>query len=54
MKPTRKVGRSGVAGALTTVLIFFSAALGFPLPPEVASSLVVLIMFGTAYLTPDE
>lgn len=53
MKPTRKVGASGIAGALTTVLVFFSASLGYPIPPEVASSLVLLIMFGVAYMTND-
>lgn len=53
MKPTRKVGMSGVAGAATTVLVFLSAALGYPIPPEVAASMVVLIMFGVAYMTDD-
>jgi hypothetical protein len=53
MKPTRKVGSAGIAGALTTVLVFLSAALGYPLPVEVATAMVTLIMFTTAYLTTD-
>jgi hypothetical protein len=53
MKPTSKVGTAGIAGAATTVLVFLSAALGSPVPPEVAASLVTLIMFGAAYLTTD-
>lgn len=53
MKPTRKVGASGIAGAATTVLVFLSAALGYPIPPEVASSIVLLVMFGVAYMVED-
>ena len=51
--PTRKVGAAGVAGSLTTVIIFASAALGYPVPPEVAAAVVTLIMFAAAYLTGD-
>ena len=53
MKPTRKVGAAGLAGSATTVLVFLSAALGWPIPPEVAAAMVTLIMFGAAYLTED-
>lgn len=52
-KPTRKVGRAGVAGAATTVLMALAAALGYPLPLEVATSIVTLVMFAVAYFTED-
>lgn len=53
-KPVRKVRNSGIAGAATTVLVFLSAMLGYPVPPEVASATVVLVMSLVAYLTAPE
>ena len=54
MKPTRKVGMGGVAGAATVVLVWVLGLLGVPVPVEVASAMTVLIMFGAGYLTRDE
>lgn len=54
MKPVRKVRYSGTAGAATVVLVWLSAALGYPVPPEVASATVLLVMSLVAYLTRPE
>lgn len=54
MKPVRKVRNAGVAGAATVVLVFLTAAVGWPVPPEVASALVLLAMSLVGYLTAPE
>lgn len=54
MKPVRKVRNGGVAGAAAVVLVWVSAALGYPIPPEVAPSIILLVMFVAGYLTRPE
>lgn len=53
-KPVPKVRNSGIAGAATVVLVWASYALGFPIPPEVAPSIVMLAMALVGYVTPSE
>jgi hypothetical protein len=52
-QPSQKVTVSGLAGALSIILVW---ALGYfwkiVVPPEVASSLTVVVMFLTGYITP--
>ena len=49
--PTRKVGAAGVAGAVTTCIVYILAEFGIVLPPEIVAALVTLISFGAGYLT---
>lgn len=46
-----KVQNAGVAGSAVVVLVFASAALGFPIPAGVAAAVVVLVSFLAGYVT---
>lgn len=52
--PTRKVIASGVAGSITTILIFVlnTYLLNKPLPAEIAAAVDTLITFLVGYLVP--
>jgi putative flippase GtrA len=47
--PTTKVAAGGVVGALTVLLVWILGLLHVAVPPEVASSLTVVISFVTSY-----
>lgn len=55
--PTRKVRNGGIAGVITTVLIFALQALGFPgteeMAAELAGALVLIVTSVTAWLTKE-
>ena len=50
MAPTPKVVAGGAAGALSIILVYTVGLFGLDVPPEVASSVTVLISFAAAYL----
>ena len=50
MAPTPKVVAGGTAGAFSIILVYTVGLLGLDMPPEVASSVTVLISFAAAYL----
>jgi len=50
MSPTPKVAAAGVAGAVTTILVFIVAQIGVDLPPEVAAAITALLAFGAGYI----
>ena len=53
--PVRKVGAGGVAGAVTTVLVYIlntHVVPNNPIPPEVATAFSTLLSFSVSYLTP--
>lgn len=50
LKPVPKVSAAGVAGALTTVIVFGVALLGVDVPDGVAAALTALLTFGAGYL----
>lgn len=58
-KPNSKVGSSGIAGAITVVLVWAyggaEQVLGFsyPLTPEVAAGITGIVMFGVGYMVRD-
>ena len=47
--PTNKVAAGGAAGALSVLIVFVIGQAGVDLPPEVSSSLTVLISFVAGY-----
>jgi hypothetical protein len=53
MSPQPKVAAAGVAGALTTVLVFVVGQFGLELPAEVAAAVTALISFAAGYLRLD-
>lgn len=53
--PTRKVMASGIAGALTTVLVFVLNTYivpSKPITPEIAAAVTTALAFTAGYLTP--
>ena len=50
MTPHPKVAAGGIAGAVTTVLVFVAAQLGVEVPGEVAAALTTIIGFAAGYL----
>lgn len=48
--PQTKVVAGGAAGAFSVVLVYVAGLLGLDVPPEVASSVTVLISFAAAYI----
>jgi hypothetical protein len=48
--PVPKVAASGVAGAVTVVLVWALGAAGLDMPVEVAQALTVILSFGAGYL----
>jgi hypothetical protein len=53
MKPSRKVAAGGLAGALTTIVVFIATQLGLDVPAEVAAAVTTLFATGLAYLVPN-
>lgn len=53
MTPQPKVAAAGVAGAVTTILVFVVGQLGVELPAEVAAALTALIAFAAGFLKID-
>jgi biotin transporter BioY len=45
-----KVAAGGAAGAASIIIVFVLAALGLPVPPEVASAITTLLTFEAGYL----
>lgn len=50
MIPQPKVAAAGVAGAVTSVIVFIAGELGLEIPVEVGSALTALIAFAAGYL----
>lgn len=50
MTPQPKVAAAGVAGAVTTVIVFIAAQLGLEVPSEVAAAVTALLAFAAGYL----
>lgn len=45
-----KIAVAGVAGAVTTILVFVVNELGVDVPPEVAAAVTTILSFGAGYL----
>lgn len=53
--PTRKVAASGIAGAVSIVLVFvLQMVLGIEIPAEVASSTTLILAFASGYIVKEE
>lgn len=58
--PTRKVGASAIAGALTAILVFilnsfvFRDPNGVKITGEIASALTTVLTFLVGYIVPDQ
>lgn len=48
--PTSKVAAVGIAGTLTTILVFILGYFNVVVPPEVVAALVTLVTFAAGYL----
>ena len=53
MAPKPKVAASGIAGALTIVIVWAAGMAGVDVPPEVASAFTVIISFAAGWLKSD-
>lgn len=55
--PTRKVAVGGIAGALTSILVFvlneYFLPAGKPLPAELAAAMTTLFTFIVSYMVPS-
>lgn len=53
--PTRKVAATGIAGAISIVLIFvLQAAFNINIPGEVASAITLILSFASGYIVKEE
>jgi hypothetical protein len=51
--PVRKVAAGGVAGALTTIIVWIlSVAFKIDIPPEIAAAITVVLSFAAGYFIP--
>lgn len=50
MIPQPKVAAAGVAGAVTTLIVFIAAQFGLEIPSEAAAAITGLVAFGAGYL----
>lgn len=50
-EPTRKIQAVGIAGSITTILVFALGQFGVELPVEVAVALTSVIIFAAGYQT---
>ena len=50
MKPDRKVAAAGVAGSVTTVVVWAAGQAGVVIPPEVAAAVATIIAFAAGYV----
>jgi hypothetical protein len=53
MKPQRKVGAAGLAGAVGVILVWVLSLFGVEVPPGVAAAITAVLAFGAGYLVPD-
>ena len=54
-KPTRKVAATGIAGAITIVLVYTVQSLfNVEIPAEVSSAITLLISFASGYIVKEE
>lgn len=53
MKPDRKIQAGGVAGMLSTILVWLVGQFDVELPPEVAVAAATLIIFAASYFVPN-
>jgi hypothetical protein len=53
MKPVRKVGAAGLAGAVSVILVWVATLAGVEMPAEVAAAITAVLAFGAGYLVPD-
>lgn len=51
--PTNKVAAAGIAGAVTTILLFIASSLGWDVPAEVGAAIATVISFLAGYLTKE-
>lgn len=51
--PTPKVAASGLAGAVTVILVWVAGLAGLEVPAEVATSVTFVLMIAVAYMVPD-
>lgn len=52
--PTRKVGASALAGALSVLMMWLLALAGVSIPAEVASAITTILSFVVAYFVRDK
>lgn len=50
MTPVPKVAAAGIAGAITTILVFLLNLFAVDVPPAVAGAVTTLIAFAAAYI----
>lgn len=50
MKPNRKVGAAGLAGAVSIIGVWAASQFGVDVPGEVASAITTVLTFGTGYV----
>ena len=53
MTPSRKVGASALAGALSILLVWASGAAGVIIPGEAASALTTVLSFAVGYFVAE-
>lgn len=51
--PNTKVAAGGLAGGISTLIVWGLGAAGVEVPPEVAAALATLVAFGVAYFVPE-
>lgn len=54
MTPDRKVLVGGVAGALTSIIVWSLSQKGIVVPAEIAVAISTVVTFATQYFTPGE
>lgn len=50
LKPRPKVAAAGIAGALTTLVLWVLALYGLSVPPEVAAAIAAVLSFAAGWL----
>ena len=50
MKPQRKVGAAGLAGAVSVLAVWGLSLAGITAPPEVAAAFTAVLTFAAGYL----
>lgn len=53
MNVNPKVAASGIAGAITVLLVYALSLVGVEIPTSVASAITVIIAFAAGYLRPE-
>lgn len=52
--PNKKVAAGGLAGGLSTLLVWGLGEMGVEVPAEVAAAIATLVAFGVAYMVPEK